>query len=1068
MNYKRINNITGWIVCIVACTVYIMTMEATGSLWDCGEFASSAYKLQIPHPPGAPLFVLIGRLFMIPFDPKHAATGVNLMSALSSGFTILFLFWSITHFAKRIALKTNEVLTAEQTFGIMAAGVVGALAYCFSDSFWYSAVEGEVYALSSFFTAIVFWAMLKWEDAVSEEEKVGIKGHFTSADRWIILIFYLMGLSIGVHLLNLLTIPAMVMIYYFKRYKVTAWGSFFAFLIGCAITGIVQKFVIQYTIKGAGAFDILFVNDFGLPFFSGFAFFFVLLAVLIYFGLKMANKNNWNFLKLGLWSFTFMLIGYSSYLTTLIRSNADTAIDMYNVDNPVTLVGYLSREQYGDTPIMFGQDFTAGNVAGDEYTPDYSNEETYIKTATGYEKKGRKQEVTYRPEDVHVFPRMFDGGNEQGHADYYASFAGITKDTKTGQWSDKPSLGDNINFFVQYQVGWMYLRYFMWNFAGKQNDVQGVSLGNVRDGNWKTGISFLDKMRLGDQKFMPDSMKHNKANNSLFALPLILGILGLIFQFKKDRQDGTIVGLLFFFTGLAIVIYLNMPGNMPRERDYAFVGSFYAFAIWIGLGVLYVKELLAKLMSGTIANYVAAALCVAAVPVLMAGVEWDDHDRSKKTLARDLATDYLESCAPNAIVISFGDNDTYPLWYAQEVEGVRRDVRVINSSLLGIDWYINQLRYKINMSDPIDPIWTAEQIEGAKRDGVYFVQKPGADPTMAMDLYTMMKDYAGSDDPGKMEQTRDGIGINTYPTKKVTVPVDAALVRQNGTVTATDSVVSQLQFDIPKTVLQKNDAAILNIIAANKWKRPIYFTSERISLGFDKYIRQDGLTYRLVPVVNAELNKEWIVDKMMNKFVFGGANKPGVYFDEENRRHLNSIRLAYASAAGSLADHGSKEEAKKMLNKCDQNMLQENFGYGSVSRFQQHDYISMQFLEASYKAGDTVLADKVQKSVKKDLEQQMAYYAALGNMSVLELQQGIAKSSQMRYQQERDEYMGNITGKLRMVYDDAERAYQFLRAIESFNQQYKNPRPVQVEQQGPINNSVPVPAAVKADTNKKK
>ena len=803
MNYKRINNITGWIVCIVACTVYIMTMEATGSLWDCGEFASSAYKLQIPHPPGAPLFVLIGRLFMIPFDPKHAATGVNLMSALSSGFTILFLFWSITHFAKRIALKTNEVITGEQIFGIMAAGVVGALAYCFSDSFWYSAVEGEVYALSSFFTAIVFWAMLKWEDAVSEEEKVGIKGHFTSADRWIILIFYLMGLSIGVHLLNLLTIPAMVMIYYFKRYKVTAWGSFIAFLIGCAITGIVQKFVIQYTIKGAGAFDILFVNDFGLPFFSGFAFFFVLLAVLIYFGLKMANKNNWNFLKLGLWSFTFMLIGYSSYLTTLIRSNADTAIDMYNVDNPVTLVGYLSREQYGDTPIMFGQDFTAGNVAGDEYTPDYTNEETYIKTANGYEKKGRKQEVTYRPEDVHAFPRMFDGGNEQGHADYYASFASITKDPKTGQWSDKPTLGDNINFFVQYQVGWMYLRYFMWNFAGKQNDVQGVSLGNVRDGNWKTGISFLDKMRLGDQKMMPNSMKNNKANNSLFALPLILGILGLIFQFKKDQQDGTIVGLLFFFTGLAIVIYLNMPGNMPRERDYAFVGSFYAFAIWIGLGVLYVKELLAKLMSGTIANYVAAALCFAAVPVLMANVEWDDHDRSKKTLARDLATDYLESCAPNAIVISFGDNDTYPLWYAQEVEGVRRDVRVINSSLLGIDWYINQLRYKLNMSDPIDPIWTAEQIEGAKRDGVYFVQKPGADPNMAMDLYSMMKDYAGSDDPGKMEQTRDGIGINTYPTKKVTVPVDAALVRQNGTVSATDSVVSQLQFEIPKTVLQK-------------------------------------------------------------------------------------------------------------------------------------------------------------------------------------------------------------------------------------------------------------------------
>ena len=1056
MNYKRINNISGWIICIIACTVYILTMEATGSLWDCGEFASSAYKLQVPHPPGAPLFVLIGRLFMAPFDPKHAATGINLMSALASGFTILFLFWTITHFAKKIALKSTEILGGEQIFAIMAAGVVGSLAYCFSDSFWYSAVEGEVYALSSFFTAVVFWLMLKWENAVTEEQKIGITGHFTSADRWLILIFYLMGLSIGVHLLNLLTIPAMVMIYYFKRYKVSNWGTVIAFIIGCAITGIVQKFVIQYTIKGAGSFDILFVNDFGLPFFSGFAFFFLLLATLIYFGLRIANKNNWNFLKLGLWSFTFMLIGYSSYLTTLIRSNADTSIDMYNVDNPVSLVGYLSREQYGDTPIMFGADFTAGNVAGEDYQPDYTTEDTYIKTKTGYEKKGRKQDVTYNPEDTHIFPRMWDAGNEQGHADYYASFAGITKDQKTNLWSEKPGFGTNVSFFMQYQVGWMYLRYFMWNFAGKQNDVQGVITGNVRDGNWKTGIGFWDKMRLGDQKYMPDGMKHNKANNSLFALPLILGILGFVYHFKKDDNDGIVVGLLFFFTGLAIVIYLNMPGNMPRERDYAFVGSFYAFAIWIGLGVLFVKDLLAKIMGKPIANYVAAALCFAAVPLLMANVEWDDHDRGNKVLARDLATNYLESCAPNAIVISFGDNDTYPLWYAQEVEGVRRDIRVINSSLLGIDWYINQLRYKINKSDPIDPIWTAEQIEGAKRDGVYFVQKPGIDPAQPMDLFTMMKDYAGSDDPGKMEQTRDGMGINTYPTKKVTVPVDVALVRANGTVNADDSVVNQLLFDIPKNVLQKNDAAILSIIAANKWKRPIYFTSQRISLGFDKYIRQDGLSYRLVPIENGEVNKGWVIDKMMTKFAFGNADKKNVYFDEENRRHLNSIRLAYASAASNLADNGKKEEAKKLLNKCDNGMLDENFAYGMVSRFQQHNYISLQFLEACYKAGDTLLAGKVTKSVKKDLEQQMTFYAALGNMSVAELQQGIAKSSQMRYQQERDEYMANMAPKLRSIYDDAERGFQFLNAMQSFEQQFKNPKPPQTEQTGTINNTVPV------------
>ncbi len=1065
MNYKRINNITGWIVCIIACTVYIMTMEATGSLWDCGEFASSAYKLQIPHPPGAPFFVLIGRLFMIPFDPQHAATGVNLMSALSSGFTILFLFWTITHFAKKMLLKSVDVLSAEQTFAVMAAGLVGSLAYCFSDSFWYSAVESEVYALSSFFTAIVFWAALKWEDAVTEEQKEGIKGHFTSADRWLILIFYLMGLSIGVHLLNLLTIPSIVVLYYFKRYKVTSKGTFFAFIIGCVITGLVQKFVIQYSIKGAGAFDVVFVNDFGLPFFTGFALFFVLIAAAIWYGLRIANKNNWNFLKLGLWAISFMMLGYSSYLTTLLRSNADPSVDMYNVDNPVSLVGYLSREQYGDTPIMFGADFTAGNVTGEEYQPDYTNEDTYIKTKNGYEKKGRKQSVTYHPEDEHVFPRMWDAGNEQGHADYYAGFAGITKDQKTGLWSDKPTLGDNISFFMQYQVGWMYMRYFMWNFVGKQNDIQGVQMTNVRDGNWKSGISFWDKLRLGDQKYMPDSMKHNKANNNLFALPLILGLLGLVFQYKKDKEDFLVTGLLFFFTGLAIVVYLNMPGNMPRERDYAFVGSFYAFAIWIGLGVLYVKELLAKFMGGTIANYTAAVVCTLAVPVLMGATEWDDHDRGNKTLARDLAIDYLESCAPNAIVVSFGDNDTYPLWYAQEVEGVRRDIRVINSSLLGIDWYINQLRYKVNQSDPIDPIWSAEQIEGAKRDGIYFVANPAVDQAKPMDLFTMMKDYAGSDAPDKVRPVGDGITINTYPTKAVTVPVDVDLVRKNGTVNADDSVVSELRFDILKNVIQKNDAAILNIIAANKWKRPIYFTSERISLGFDKYIRQEGLTNRLVPIENDPVNRKVVADVMMNKFVFGNANKPGVYFDEENRRHLNSIRLAYATAAGNLADHGKTEEAKKLLEKCDKNMLEENFGYGMVSRFQQHNYISVQFLEACYKAGDTALAEKVSRSLKKDLEQQVNYYAALGEMSPAEMQQTIGRSVQIRYQQERDNFVANLTNKLRPVYDDAERAYQFSKGIEAMEQQYKGTKVPMMETAPTISNQ-PV-AEPKKDSPKK-
>ncbi len=1109
MNYKRINNITGWIVCLVACTVYIMTMEATGSLWDCGEFASSAYKLQIPHPPGAPLFVLIGRLFMIPFGPHTAATGVNLMSALSSGFTILFLFWTITHFAKKILQKEGGELTRQQTFTAMAAGVVGAMAYCFSDSFWYSAVESEVYALSSFFTAIVFWAVVKWEDAVTEEQKKGINGHFTGADRWLILIFYLMGLSIGVHLLNLLTIPAAVMVYYFKRHKVTPMGTFIAFIIGCAITGLVQKFVIQYSIKAAGAFDILFKNDFGLPFSAGFTFFFVLVALVIWFGLRVANKNNWNFLKLSLWCTAFMLLGYSSYLTTLLRSSADPAVDMYNVDNPVSLVGYLSREQYGDTPIMFGADFTAGNVAGEAYEPDVTYEETYIKTKNGYEKKGKKQIVKYNPEDEHLFPRMWDAGDEQGHARYYAEFAGITKvnveeTTENGQkvtrqrWSEKPTFGQNVNFFMQYQLGWMYLRYFMWNFAGKQDDVQGVNMGNVRDGNWKTGIGFIDNIFLGDQSKVPDSIKYNKANNKLYCLPLILGILGLFYQYKKDSRDALVTGLLFFFTGIAIVVYLNMPGNMPRERDYAFVGSFYAFAIWIGLGVLFVRDMIAKFANGNIANYAAAGICTLAVPVLMASQEWDDHDRSQKTMARDLATDYLESCAPNAIVISFGDNDTYPLWYAQEVEGIRRDVRVINSSLLGIDWYINQLRYKINNSDPIDPIWSSDQIEGSNRDIILaasyiynnnpeliaaYYRKAGVTtpPGQPVDLYTMMKDFAGSDDMSKTERGGGGNTYNIFPTNRVFVPVDSALVRSNGTVNPEDQIVSQLQFDIPKNIIQKNDAAILNIIAANKWKRPIYFTSSRPQLGFDKYLRQDGMAYRLVPVENGNVNQPWVEDKMMNKFVFGGADKPGVYFDEENRRHLNSIRLAYATAASSLAASGKKEAATKMLEKCDKNMLESNFAYGMVSRDQQHNSISLRFLDAAIAAGDTKLAEKVSGSLKKDLEQQMVYYASL-NKSTVEKLNADADSlltrqyrydqemnylnylkpanyeqmvNQRRYQQqiEMSNFQEGLSNRLKPLYDDLLSCYQILDAVKEKEKSLKAPAVPSVETTPGVNDT---------------
>lgn len=977
MNFKKVNNLAGWVICAIACTVYLLTMEATASLWDTGEFISSVYKLQIPHPPGAPLFVLLGRIFVVIFGGSNPAIAVNIMSALASGFTILFLFWTITHFARKLVVTNNDEPTGQQIFAIISAGAVGALAYTFSDSFWYSAVEGEVYALSSLFTALVFWAILKWEHSADQP----------GSDKWIVFIFFMMGLSIGVHLLNLLTIPAIVMVYYFKRYQPTAWGTFWAFIVGCLITGFVQVVVIQWSVKAAGWFDIQFVNGLGMPFFSGFIAFFILLGVLFYYGLYTAKKNHWNFLRLGIWCAIFMLLGYSSYVTTMIRSNANPAVDMYNVDNPHSLVGYLGRDQYGDFPLLYGQMFTAS-------PKDYAEtKKKYSKGKDKYEFIGYDIKPVYANEDKMLFPRVWDASNDQGHADFYRDWLGLAD-------GEKPNMADNVSFFMGYQMNWMYWRYFMWNFAGKQNDVQGFTPTNVRDGNWISGVSFIDNWRLGNQDAMPEALKNNKANNKLYFLPLILGVMGLIYQYFANRRDFIVVGLLFFFTGIAIVLYLNQAGNQPRERDYAYVGSFYAFAIWIGLGVLQVREWLMKKSGERIANMSAALVCLLAVPVLMGFQEWDDHDRSKKVLARDLAKNYLESCPPNAILFTYGDNDTYPLWYAQEVEGIRPDIRVINNSLLGIDWYINQLRYKVNESDPIDVIWSEDQIRGRNRDYVIYNPRPDVNQERFYDLYDVMKNVVGSEDPAFKVALTGGENINYLPAKKYVLPVDEQVVRSNGTVNPGDSVVTAVPVIIPenKNTLLKNDLAILNIIAANKWKRPICFTAPYTAseLGFGNFMRKDGLTYRLVPISNnTGFNTDWMVDKLKNKFGFGSADIAGVYFDEENRRHLNTIRAAYADGAGALADANRKDEAKQLLDMADKGILQENMPYAMPSRSNQHNYFTFRFLEAAYKAGHTALADKVSKALHRDFDQQLKYYAQLPDRKQEGMRNEIAGAQQL-------------------------------------------------------------------------
>ncbi len=1050
MNFRKVNNITGWLICLIACSTYILTAEATASLWDTGEFIASAYKIQLPHPPGAPLFVLLGRFFIILFgdNPANAAFAVNTMSALVSGFTILFLFWTITHFARKMFVNTGEELTRSQTFTVMTAGVVGALAYTFSDSFWFSAVEGEVYALSSFFTAIVFWAMLKWEHA---DERAGKnlmeKNH---ADRWIVFIFFMMGLSVAVHLLNLLTIPAIVMIYYFRRYTNSLKGATWAFLIGCILTGLVQVVVIKSSVQIAGKFDILFTNSFNLPFFTGFILFFLLLAVLFWFGFRWARKNNFTSLVLGLWCVVFMLLGYSTYVTTLIRSNANPSIDMNNVEDPMSLVYYLGRDQYGSQPLLYGPHFTANQVDedGNGYY-DYNEEAMkYGKGDSKYIELGKGFDPIYEKEDMMIFPRIWDVTDQQDHVRFYAQWLGKgqSQDPQTGRMKyEDPTYADNINWFFSYQMGQMYWRYFMWNFSGKQNDLQGF--GNKRDGNWVSGIPIIDNKILGDQSKLPDELKNDKAHNTLFLIPFLLGIVGCVYQFIKNKKDWFVNFLLFFFTGIAIVLYLNQAGNQPRERDYAYVGSFYAFAVWIGMAVVsFVKlvredkttfintlcfgslltfiitafslsnfsggdmlqsallvtavfaiglttiRFILKLISSngekeSLLNIATLVVCFAA-PFLMANQEWDDHDRSKKTLARDNAKNYLESCAPNALLFTFGDNDTYPLWYAQEVENVRPDIRIINTSLLGIDWYINQLRYKVNQSDSVDVLWTPDQIRGNNRAYIRYAPPENVSKENFYDLYDVMKNVVGA-----------GENTESYPVKRFLIPINKETLLANGTVNSTDSILSDFLFELPEQQngMDRSQLIMLNILASNNWKRPIYFTAPYGELGFAHFLRKDGLSYRLVPIKLEFPQQNWIVDNtlqqvmmggssirdnnldfmyknLLEKFTSGSANKNGVYFDEENRRHLLNIRGAFGELAGNMADKGRKEDAKKLIERSEELISIKNLPFARPSRDNSHNIYSLIYLEAAYKTGMIELAEKIRIALKKDMDQQKVYY----------------------------------------------------------------------------------------------
>ena len=900
-NFQRLNNLTGWIAFAIAAFTYLSTIEPTGSFWDCGEFIAAAYKLQVGHPPGASLFLLMGRIATLfaAGDVTVVPVTVNIISALASAFAVLFLFWTITLLVRKLVTPGKEGnYTPAQLLVIMGSGLVGALAYTYSDSFWFSAVEGEVYATSQFFTAIVFWAMLKWEIVANERH----------ADRWIILIAYLMGLSIGVHLLNLLCIPALAFIYYFKRYHVTRAGIFKTAIVGLLILIVVQYGIIAGIVKLGAHFDLLFVNSFGMPFWSGFLVFLLLIVVAIVFGLNYTRKKNKPIWNTAILCFTFILIGYSSYTVTAIRSMANPPMDENDPENAFNLLSYINREQYGDRPLGYGQYYNARVVDQKDGPMTYSAKDgKYIET-------GAKIIPVYEPEKCTVFPRMYS--SQDNHVNSYKEWAGIKGDAT-------PTMGQNIKFFASYQVGFMFFRYFMWNFVGRQNDIQGH--GGILKGNWLSGIKGIDKMRLGPQDKLAKSMTWNKGYNRFYFLPLILGLIGMIYHFKKSKNDGMIVMLLFIMTGLAIVVYLNQNPYQPRERDYAYAGAFYAFAIWIGIAVASLSEWFSKKVSPLAATAGVLVICLLAGPVIMAKDGWDDHNRSHRFTSRDFAANYLNSCAPNAIIFTNGDNDTFPLWYAQEVEGIRTDVRVVNLSLLNTDWYIDQMKRKAYDSDAVPFTWSHDKYVQGTRDYIPFYDRkiPG---------YTNLRevmDFITSDDPGAKATTSGGNDLNYFPTKKFSIPVDAEQVIKNGVVAPEDAdkIVKSIDFEIDKSYLMKADLMILDLVAHTDWTRPIYFA---VTVGDDSYInlqeyfQLEGLAYRFVPMKNqrkndgqtGHVNAEIMYDNVMNKFKWGNMNDMRVYLDQNNLNMTMNFRNNFARLAESLIGEGKNDSAIKVLDKC--------------------------------------------------------------------------------------------------------------------------------------------------------
>ena len=1009
--YKLVNNVLGWLTFFVAAFVYCSTIEPTASFWDCPEFITTGYKLEVGHPPGAPFFMLTANLFsQFASDPSQVARMVNTMSALLSATTILFLFWSITHLARKLILKDWSELTLGKLIAIEASGLVGALIYTFSDTFWFSAVEGEVYAYSSAFTAIVFWLILKWEDHADEPH----------SDRWLVLIAYMTGLSIGVHLLNLLCLPAIVLVYCYRRFpNIELKGSLIALVGSFILVAAVLYGVVPGIITVAGWFELLFVNTLGCPFNTGEIIYIVLLVAIviwaiyesyvdksfkrqnvsfvlavgmlgipfrgmtwsaailglvilaaIYFGLNYRKKIGKDlvpvltsrFKNTALLCMLMLMIGYSSYAVIVIRSAANPPMDQNSPEDVFTLGSYLSRDQYGDSPLLYGQAYTsqvAYDVDGNMCVPKHKEGAAIWqrKEKASKDEKDSYFVVSHKDKIIYAQNMLFPRMHSSAHAGAYENWMGGVEGTQVpydrcGEpvMVKMPTQMENIRFFLSYQCNFMYWRYFMWNFAGRQNDIQGN--GEPEHGNWITGISFIDDWMLGDQSKMPAELKANKGHNVFYCLPLLLGLIGLFWQAWRGQRgirQFWVVFFLFFMTGLAIVLYLNQTPQQPRERDYAYAGSFYAYAIWCGLGVLAIYDMLKKKLNGNdvaVAGVVGVACLL--VPIQMASQTWDDHDRSGRYTCRDFGQNYLMTLQDkgNPIIFTNGDNDTFPLWYNQETEGVRTDARVCNLSYLQTDWYIDQMKRPAYDSPSVPITWP--RIDFCSGTNDYIEVRPA----MKQQLLDFYREYpkearaAFGDEPFEVKnimkywvRSKDN-DTHVIPTDTLYITIDKEAVRRSGMMMASDTIPDRMVISLAgKRAIYKNDMMMLEMLAQCNWERPLYVAT---TVGSDNYMNlgdnfvQEGLAYRITPFNTKapgakNFDTEKVYNNVMNRFKWGGLDKPGLYIDETVMRMCYTHRHLLAQLAMQLIAEGQNAKAEKVLRKAEKVLPEYNVPYTFLS-----------------------------------------------------------------------------------------------------------------------------------------